>query len=239
MKELLRKAIHRMGWDVHRLSTSSNQAFQLKKSLDVINANLVFDIGANIGQFASGLRNVGYQGKIVSFEPLTSAREKLLKLHKGDQSWVVHEQCAIGDQDGQIEINIAGNSVSSSVLPMLESHSMAAVESAYVASEVVPIRQLDGIAHKYLEGNSNLFIKIDTQGYEWQVLDGARETLKHARGVLCEISLVPLYQGQRLWRDVIDRLEGDGFVLWALQQGFTDSHTGRSLQLDAIFLRQD
>ena len=239
MKELLRNVIHKIGWDVHRLSPSSNQAVQLKKSLDIVNANLVFDIGANIGQFASDLRSVGYQGKIVSFEPLTSAREKLLKLAKRDRGWLVHDQCAIGDHDGRIEINIAGNSVSSSELPMLESHSSAAVGSAYVAAEIVPIRQLDGIAPKYLENGCNLFIKIDTQGYEWQVLDGARETLKHARGLLCEISLVPLYQGQRLWRDVIARLEADGFELWALQKGFTDPHTGRSLQLDAIFLRQD
>ncbi len=82
-------------------------------------------------------------------------------------------------------------------------------------------------------------VKIDTQGFEWQVFDGAAETLRNAQGVICELSLVPLYEGQRLWRDIIDRLEGEGFTLWALLRGFTDSRNGRSMQVDAVFLRLD
>jgi hypothetical protein len=136
-------------------------------------------------------------------------------------------------------MNPPGNSVSSSVLPMLESHSSAAVGSAYIDSERVPIAKLDTIASRYLNQKSKLFIKIDTQGFEWQVLDGASETLKQALGVLCELSLVPLYGGQRLWRDIVDRLETEGFMLWALQRGFTDPRTGQSLQMDGIFLRRD
>ena len=155
-----------------------------------------------------------------------------------DPAWHIHEQAAIGDQDGYIEINIAGNSVSSSVLPMLESHSSAALDSAYVSSERVPIVRLDSVAPQYLQPNSSLFIKIDTQGFEWQVLDGASETLKLAKGLLCELSLVPLYDKQRLWRDIIEQLEAEGFVLWALQKGFTDPRTGQSLQMDGIFLRK-
>ncbi len=122
---------------------------------------------------------------------------------------------------------------------MLESHSSAAVGSAYIDSERVPIAKLDTIASRYLNQKSKLFIKIDTQGFEWQVLDGASETLKQALGVLCELSLVPLYGGQRLWRDIVDRLETEGFMLWALQRGFTDPRTGQSLQMDGIFLRRD
>lgn len=170
---------------------------------------------------------------------MSSASQKLYALANRDKDWAVHHQCAIGDHDGEIEINIAGNSVSSSILPMLRSHTDAAIGSAYVSSEKVPISRLDSIANSYLESDSNLFIKIDTQGYEWQVLDGARETLKQARGVLCELSLVPLYDGQHLWRDIIDRLESEGFMLWALQKGFTDPRTGQSLQMDGIFLRRD
>lgn len=239
MKKYIRKLFHMLGFDLHRLTPSENPQVQLKKSLEVVNANIVFDIGANEGQFASELRSVGFFGELVSFEPLTSARKKLLSLAENDRKWSVHPQAAVGDQDGLIEINIAGNSVSSSVLPMLESHSDAAVGSAYVASEKVPIIRLDSVAEQYLRPDSNLFIKIDTQGYEWKVLDGASETLKRAKGVLCELSLVPLYEGQRLWLDVIERLEAEGFTLWAIQKGFTDIRDGRSLQVDAIFLRLD
>ena len=63
-------------------------------------------------------------------------------------------------------------------------------------------------------------------------------TLKQAKGVLCELSLVPLYHEQRLWRDIVDRLDQQGFMLWALQKGFTNPKTGQSLQMDAIFVRK-
>jgi FkbM family methyltransferase len=217
---------------------SNSPQKQLFTVLKLLKIDVVFDIGANEGQFAKEIREHGYCRKIISFEPLTSARKTLLSFASRDPSWQVHEQSAIGDQDGEIEIHIAGNSVSSSVLPMLESHSSAAVGSAYVGSERIPIFRLDSIANRYLEKNSNLFIKIDTQGYEWEVLDGASETLKRAQGVLCELSLVPLCRGQRLWRDIVDRLDQKGFMLWALQKGFTDPSTGQSLQMDGIFVRK-
>jgi hypothetical protein len=82
------------------------------------------------------------------------------------------------------------------------------------------------------------FIKIDTQGFEWQVLEGASETLKNATGVLCELSLVPLYEGQRLWLEIVERLKLEGFTLWSLQQVFCDKRSGRSLQVDAIFFKE-
>lgn len=120
---------------------------------------------------------------------------------------------------------------------MLEAHATAAVKSAYISTEKVAIARLDSIASNYLSGKENYFIKIDTQGFEWQVLDGARETLANAQGVLCELSLVPLYEGQRLWLEMIERLNSQGFSLWAIQKGFTDPRDGRTLQVDAIFFR--
>lgn len=237
--KIVKKIARSFGIEINRYDPSNFTAAQLAKALEVAGINLVFDIGANEGQFAREIREYGYTGKIVSFEPLSSARKKLLSFAAADQNWEVHDQSAIGDQDGKIEIHIAGNSVSSSVLPMLESHSSAAVGSAYVDSERVPIDKLDVVAKQYMTPESKLFIKIDTQGFEWQVLDGADETLQHARGVHCELSLVPLYDGQRLWRDIVDRLDGEGFMLWALQKGFTDPRTGQSLQMDGIFLRPD
>ena len=110
---------------------------------------------------------------------------------------------------------------------------------AYIGSEKVAITQLDSVVSDYITPSSRTFIKIDTQGFEWQVLDGASETLKNAQGVLCEMSLVPLYEGQKLWMEMLKRLESEGFTLWAIQRGFTDPRDGRSLQMDAIFYRLD
>jgi FkbM family methyltransferase len=239
MKKLVKKLINKAGWNLNRLTPSSNPTFQLLSTLRHINANLVFDVGANIGQFAQELRNVGYTGEIVSFEPLKTAHRVLSSASESDERWLVHPKAAVGDHDGEVEINVAGNSVSSSILPILDAHTSAAVGSAYVGTELTPILRLDSVAHQYLKPDSRCFIKIDAQGFEWQVLDGAAEIMRKMQGVLVELSLVPLYDGQRLWRDVIGRLTSDGFILWAIQRGFTDPRNGRSLQVDAIFVRDE
>ena len=236
--QTVKRLIHAAGFDVGRLTTKTNPAYQLYRGLQHFNVDLVFDVGANIGQFASELRSVGYKGDIVSFEPLSDAHKSLSACAKGDAKWQVHERTAIGDFDGEVEINVSGNSVSSSVLPMTEAHSAAAADSAYVSSEKVSIAMLDTIASRYVSKANRFFIKIDTQGFESQVLDGAQETLTQAQGLLCELSLVQLYKGQLLWLDLIKRIESAGFTLWSIQRGFTDPRDGRTLQINAIFFRQ-
>lgn len=232
------KLINFLGYDLRRLTTGSNKSLQLIKAFNRFKVDTVIDVGANKGQFASELRSFGYKDRIISFEPLSSAYAELKKNSLRDSLWTIHTRCAIGDFDGEIKINISGNSVSSSLLPMLDTHSSAAIGSAYVNSEDASIFKLDTIAPPYIKESRNTFLKIDTQGYEWQVLDGALDVLPNVCGVLCELSLIPLYEGQSLWLDIIQRLENDGFTLWALQNGFTDPRDGRSLQVDAIFFRK-
>ena len=120
---------------------------------------------------------------------------------------------------------------------MLKQHSSAASDSVYIPEETVPIVTFDSIASQYLNNESNIFLKIDTQGFEWEVLEGAKDTLHLVKGVIVELSLVPLYDGQRLWKDIINKLENEGFTLWALQEVFTDPNTGQSLQFDGIFIK--
>lgn len=239
MKRFIKRIIRTLGWDLHRFTPSSDPSNQLLAALEHTNINTIFDIGANVGQFSLNLRAAGFKGKIVSFEPTSCAYPLLLKKAELDSKWFVHSRNAIGDKDGITKINISGNSVSSSILPMLDSHISAAQDSNYLASEKITIARLDSISEQYLTENSNLFLKIDTQGYEWQVLDGAPETLKKTKGILIELSLVPLYEGQKLWCEIISRLKKEGFKLWTLQPGFTDPRTGQSLQMDAIFLRSN
>jgi len=237
IKKAIKKLLMFFDLEMRFLNVETSPILQTLAAINMVQGDLVFDIGANTGQFASELRKAGFSGEIISFEPLSEAINVLRKMSIKDFKWKVHDQCAIGDFDGEVQINISGNSVSSSILPMLNNHSLAAPQSSYVGNESVKIFKLDSIVNKYIKASSNIFIKIDTQGFEWQVLNGAENTLKMARGVLCELSLVQLYEGQHLWRQIIDRLEEEGFTLWAFQQGFTNASTGRSSQIDAIFLR--
>ena len=218
-------------------SAAQQDAMKLVSSLQKFEIDLVLDVGANKGQFASEIRQCGYAGRIVSFEPLSQAHSELLQASAGDPMWEAYPRCALGDHDGEVEINIAGNSESSSILPMMESHRSAAPESAYQGKEIVPIKTLDAVAGQYLKNARAPFLKIDTQGFEWHVLDGARDALPHIKGILVELSLVPLYEGQHLWHEVMARLEAEGFTLWAFKPTFSDLSQGRTLQVDGVFYR--
>lgn len=237
LNSVIKSSLRKFGVDIHRFNPSTSPTAQLLFSLRKFEIDLIFDVGANQGQFASEMRSGGYNGKIISFEPLSTAHGALLHASGGDSNWDVFSRCALGDHNGEIDINIAGNSVSSSILPMLETHLGAAPESAYQKKEMTPIQTLDTVAGRYLYNAHAPFLKIDTQGFEWQVLEGARDTLPRIKGVMVELSLVPLYEGQHLWQEMISRLKAAGFILWALQQGFTDPRDGRSLQMDGIFYR--
>ena len=238
-KKLIKKSFNLIGLQLQRYQPLSDVGAQIYQAIKKVKTDVLLDIGANTGQFASEIRQKGYDGKIVSFEPLIDARKKLLENASKDKNWIVHEQAALGDHNGFVDINISKNSVSSSILPMLSSHYEAEDNSIYIGSEKTPIITLDSVANKYLAQSSNCFIKIDTQGYEWQVLNGAINTLKKSKGILCELSLVPLYKEQHLWKEMIERFEREGFVLWSIQKAFTDMRNGRTLQVDAVFIKKN
>ncbi|MEJ2602762.1 MAG: FkbM family methyltransferase [Gammaproteobacteria bacterium] len=235
MKQAVQKSLHKLGLRVQRIS--NDDIHRLVRTLEANRIEIVLDVGANIGQFARSLREAGFRGEIVCFEPLPTAHAALQEAFRNDAGTTVHPRVALGSERSTIDINVAANSVSSSVLDMLDAHRQAAPDSEYVATESAELLRLDDVFHTYVGEGKRSFLKIDTQGYEWNVLDGAAESLPRIDGLLLEMSLVPLYEGQRLWRQLIDRLESAGFSLWQIFPGFTDPSTGRCLQFDAVLYR--
>ncbi len=199
--------------------------------------DLVLDVGANTGQYGKRLRELGYRGRIISFEPLSDAHAELSARAEGDALWEVHPRCAVGATLGSGNLNIAANSVSSSLLPMLDLHAEAAPESVYQGTQVTPIITLDSLLDSHIRPSGKPYLKIDTQGYEAQVLAGACDALRLVHAVEIELSLAPLYAEQKTWRYFIDLLEDAGFTLWELRHAFSDPRNGRVLQLDAVFSR--
>jgi FkbM family methyltransferase len=236
-KHLIKSAARRFGLQINRYNPVESYEARLFRQLAVHQVDLVVDIGANDGGYGRGLRAGGFQGNILSFEPLPEAHRKLLESASKDPRWYVADRQAIGDAEGEIEINVAGNSASSSVLPMAAAHLNAAPQSRYVGTVKSQIARLDSVRHNTLEAACKVFIKIDTQGYEMPVLQGAGKTLARAHGVQLELSLTTLYEGQALFKDVIDWLSQRGFHLWGVVPGFTDPETGRMLQMDGVFFR--
>jgi len=198
----------------------------------------VVDVGANDGGFATAIRGAGYSGRIISFEPLLEPFEKLRKQADSDRDWDVH-RCAVGATADEVMIHVAGDAgKSSSVLPMLPSHTNAAPNSRPVGTQTVRQERLDQLLPQLaVHADSRVFLKVDVEGYENAVLDGAAGIFDDGSvvGLQLELSFVPLYRGAMTYREGLDRAEGLGMRLMGLDPVFADEASGQLLQADAVF----
>lgn len=233
--EQLRKGLRRLGLEVSRYAGTANSRRQ--RVLQNSEVSVVLDVGANIGQYGKLLRTHGYDRRIVSFEPLPAALKELTEVCADDPLWEA-VGLAIGDRDEARVFHVSGNSQSSSFKPMLERHISAAPSSAYVADVTVNMRRLDSVVHDYINEADVILVKLDVQGYEEEVLDGSNKTLAGVDIVEMEMSLVPLYKGQRLMHSMVEKMQQLGFELIGLERGYEDPRSGHLLQVDGMFRRK-
>jgi FkbM family methyltransferase len=198
---------------------------------------VVFDVGANVGQYGAELRALGYRGKIVSCEPLRTGFERVARKAAGDPGWTALH-LALGEDDGVRTINVSANLQSSSLLQMMPQHVSAAPHSAYERTEEVPVARLDSIFDQYVGADDRVFVKLDVQGYERFVLAGAERSLPRIRGMQIEMSLVPLYQGEATFSELIAQMTGGGLQLMSVEPVFRDPRSGQLLAMDGIFFRR-
>ncbi len=239
MKKLFQRILNSLGYEIKKFNIYNSPDLQLIRMLEMFEINTIIDVGANEGQFSIRLRELGYKDKIISFEPMASPWKVLKHFSKHDLLWLVPSRTAIGDFTGEVEINISSNSESSSILPMLDEHSAAVPESIYEGKEKVEIDTLDNLVTDYIDSSSNIFIKIDTQGFEEEVLNGGKVTIDKCIGVQLELSLIELYEGQKLWDYFIPLLLDKGFELWSISPVFVNPEKGRMLQIDATFFKKE
>jgi FkbM family methyltransferase len=229
--------LRRAGYNVVRMPTGMTDGTDIRIHwIRKLGIDLVVDVGANEGQFVGWMRDRGYAGRIVSFEPQRGAFEACTKRWGDDPRWSGHHT-ALGERAGELAMQVAGNSVSSSLLPMLGSHVGALPESAIVGTESVTIRRLDEVLAG--DAGNRLFLKVDTQGYELPVLKGATGLMGRVAFIELELSLVPLYEGQVLLPEMMQAVAAMGFTPIALEPGFADEREGRLLQMDGLFVRTD
>ena len=194
-----------MGFELTR--TPSQSAFLRSRSVD-----LVLDVGANRGQYAKGLRKEGYRGRIQSFEPVSTVFAKLQTASARDANWHARH-CAVGENAGIAEINVSKNTVYSSIRQQTTMSAEFSYKSAVVATESVAVISLDAIMSEPQNiGYQNIFLKIDTQGYEKDVLLGAVNVLKRCVGIQLELPVEHLYQDVWSFNDALLHMEALGFV---------------------------
>jgi len=172
---------------------------------------------------------------------LSGPPTNLEEVARQDVRWSTRK-CALGAEQAEVTINVAGNGEeSSSILPMLERHRESAPEASYVGVKTVHQERLDDLMAAGLMpvDTQRMYLKIDVQGYEKSVLTGASDLLRSPRlvGLQMELSFVPLYEGEMTWREGLNLVTDQGFVIKAIQPGFTDPATQQMLQADVLAFR--
>lgn len=230
-----------MGPVVRRLVRSAGLDVEPKRPvlIDLLRAHgvdVVLDVGANVGQYARRLRAWGYRGRIVSFEPLPAACQALRRAAARDPRWQVRGH-ALGDADANATLHVSQASVFSSILPGRPELFAAFHTARQSGTQEIAVRRLDSIFEELPRAEGAVFLKVDTQGYERQVIAGAAHSLRSIAGVQLEISLTPLYEGEGMLVEMLRMMEEHGYALELIKPVVFEPTSHRLLQIDCSFFR--
>lgn len=207
----------------------------LLKQLDI---NCVIDVGANRGQYGSMLRRAGYGGRLVSFEPVSESFRFLSARAAGDCEWRVI-RAALGSSAGTKDIKVYAASDLSSFLDTSAEASAALLDTECVRIESVSVTTLDQVLPEATAclDEPRLFLKLDTQGWDLEVMRGATSALRHVCAVQSEISVNALYREMPSYDEALGFYRRLGFRPTGFFPVAHHKQDGTALEFDAVMVR--
>jgi FkbM family methyltransferase len=193
----------------------------------------IFDIGANVGEFAGAMELLFPGATIFSFEPLPqcySALEQRMRNYPHFKGF----NMGLAESSGEKSIFLSSSAPSSSFRPMAQLHKDAFPFSKGSQEVKVKIERLDDVM-RTISYEGPTLIKIDVQGFEDQVIKGGLETVRRADTLIVETSFRTLYEGQPLFGDIYELVRDQGFQFVGIQDSLSDHRDGQVLQIDSVF----
>ena len=237
MREAVRRLARWAGYDVRRFSPSAVAELRLVGLLGALGIDTVLDVGANEGQFASGLVSAGYAGRIVSFEPVAEPYRRLARRASRRDGWST-VQAALGEAPGRAGINVSRNSQISSLLPALPEEAGRIAQAETVGVEEIEVRTLHAVLAAVPPGAlGRIALKMDVQGGERQVLKGGGALVGRLGCIHTEMSLRPFYAGEPEFRTLFDEILALGFRCVGLSAGYVDAQSCEVRQVDGTFVQ--
>lgn len=234
-KDSLRKFINKFGYEIVKLENHIEHG-RRGSWLEKLDIKTIIDIGSNRGQFINQISKLLPGRKIYAFEPIKECYDALLiNTKKFD---VTAHNTALGNINGESEINVSSNFVSSSILKMEEVHNTQYPDSNYVKKETIKISRLDDVMKQYNVAK-NVLIKIDVQGYEEQVLSGGHDTVESGIAVVIETAIKPMYEGQWMFDQVYQYFTSKGYVFMGFSDQIIMKTTGIPLYADSIYIKKE
>lgn len=217
MKRLAVRALDKLGYALIPKWRLANYpvARYLRRLFADLHIDCVLDVGANRGQYRDFLRqHCGYRGRIVSFEPIPELYRVLCARALHDEAWVVHPH-ALGARRSREKFKIMASSEFSSLLAPTQASVTGFEQMNRVVQEIdVDVLTLDECFSDLTAGAdlSGVFLKLDTQGCDLEVMRGASGSLTRIAALSTEASVMPLYVGMPDLAETIAFLQRAGFV---------------------------
>jgi len=232
-----RKLTRALGFDVAPFPGAASHWPQLVDLLARHRISLVFDVGANTGQYALALRANGYRGRIVSYEPASASHAVLAATAARDPLWQVAPRSAVGDRVGEAQLNLSPESDMNSLLPLTADAADKLASVRPTGREATALTTLATEIPRHARADDVVFVKSDTQGYEEAVLAGLGDAHDRIAGLQLELSLVPLYQGQPDYLSVLQQVRDLGFAPHLVIPGYVSRHHGQMIEFDVVCFR--
>jgi len=195
----------------------------------------IIDVGGNVGQFSVAARKIFPTAKLHVFEPHPECFAKLTAAMAFAPDTVLH-QVAVGETTGEVTLNLNSHAHSSSILPLARAHKEAFPEAREVATATVKLSTLDALLAG-IDLPAPIFLKVDTQGYEAQVLRGATRILAACEWVMAEVSFDSLYEGEMTFAGISALMAERNFRFDRPVGWLTAGRQGVIMQMDALYRR--
>jgi FkbM family methyltransferase len=215
-------------------------AAHLQALFALLRIDCVLDVGGHHGEYGHFLRQLGYNGKIISFEPAPPSYAQLARRCAADPCWSAHP-LALGATEGTARLHVTRDTLFSSLLQpnpycFQEFGDLGVVEQ--VTS--VPVRRLDSLVQEGLipEESRRVFLKLDTQGYDLKVLEGGGKFLDHVQALQTELSIRQIYQEMPSYLEAIPHLNRYGFELTAVVPITRDRYL-RIIEFDGVLVKSN
>jgi FkbM family methyltransferase len=215
VRSFAKQFVRRFGVEVRRLDPNATLGVFTTTLFRDVEINCVMDVGANTGQFAQMLRGEGYKGHIVSVEPVAEAYAQLEANARGDSRWRT-VQLALGATDGEASINVpGGTNMSSFRAPDSEALGKWSFVSDATRMETVRIARLDSVLDELAPNLDNLhiYLKLDTQGWDLEVMKGAEASLERVVAIQTELSFKRLYAEQPMYVESLELFRDLGYEI--------------------------
>lgn len=229
-----------IGYDLVRTSRNVLLHRHLRNLFNLLRIDCVLDVGANYGQYGTLLRDLGYQGRIISFEPVAASYQRLLATAERDRNWDTYN-FALGAVEEEREIHVTAASDFASFLPPSDFSRRTFGDVVAVDNlERVRIRKLDEIFPLVMEGPPAraIHLKMDTQGYDLEVLKGGESAMKQIIGLQSELSVLPVYDGMPDYLEALTTYRQAGFEVTGLFPVSHDRTTLTVIEFDCICRRK-